>query len=166
MSRRALLMGGVAVTAGVVGAGLGVAQGEPPGRPWLQARLGLNGEAGLVPDVEPGTVTSGSFVSARRLGAATGWSIIRPPGEDGPLPVVVALRLPPGPRHADRSRVPARPVPRGRGRRRAALFAIAAVDGGTTYWHPRPSGEDAGAMVIEEFLPLLERRGLPTGQSG
>ena len=49
MSRRALLLGGVAVTAGAVGAGLGVAQGELPGRPWLQARLGLNGEAGLVP---------------------------------------------------------------------------------------------------------------------
>jgi enterochelin esterase-like enzyme len=47
-----------------------------------------------------------------------------------------------------------------------APFAIAAVDGGTSYWHPRPSGEDAGAMVVEEFLPLLEERGLPTARIG
>ena len=167
MSRRALLMGGVAVTAGTVGTGLGVAQGELPGRPWLQARLGLNGEAGLVPDVEPGTVTSGSFASARRLGAATGWSIIRPPGQDGPLPVVVALHGY-GQDHATLTgpafrldRFLAAAVAAG-----AAPFAIAAVDGGTTYWHPRPSGEDAGAMVVEEFLPLLERHGLPTERVG
>ena len=37
---------------------------------------------------------------------------------------------------------------------------MAAVDGGTTYWHRRPNGEDAGAMVVEEFLPMLRKRGL------
>jgi S-formylglutathione hydrolase FrmB len=39
-------------------------------------------------------------------------------------------------------------------------FAIATVDGGTTYWHPRPSGEDAGAMVVDELLPQLAEQGL------
>ncbi len=34
-------------------------------------------------------------------------------------------------------------------------LAIASVDGGTTYWHRRQDGEDAGAMVLEEFVPLL-----------
>jgi S-formylglutathione hydrolase FrmB len=43
-------------------------------------------------------------------------------------------------------------------------FAVATVDGGTTYWHPRPSGEDAGAMVTDELLPLLRRHGLDTGR--
>lgn len=33
--------------------------------------------------------------------------------------------------------------------------AVAAVDGGDSYWHPRDSGEDSGAMVMDEFLPLL-----------
>jgi lipoyl(octanoyl) transferase len=41
-------------------------------------------------------------------------------------------------------------------------FAIATVDGGTTYYHPRPSGEDAGAMVLDEFLPMLADHGLDT----
>jgi S-formylglutathione hydrolase FrmB len=41
-------------------------------------------------------------------------------------------------------------------------FAIATVDGGTTYYHPRPQGEDAGAMVLDELLPLLTERGLDT----
>jgi S-formylglutathione hydrolase FrmB len=41
-------------------------------------------------------------------------------------------------------------------------FAVATVDGGTTYWHPRPTGEDAGAMVLDELLPRLEEQGLRT----
>jgi len=45
-------------------------------------------------------------------------------------------------------------------------YAIAAVDGGDTYWHPRASGEDAGAMVVEEFLPLLAGHGLRTDRIG
>ena len=78
MSRRALLTGGVAVTAGAVGAGVGVAQGVLPGRPRLQARLGLNGEAGVVPDVEPGPVDRAARSSPQRRGwaRATGWSIM------------------------------------------------------------------------------------------
>ena len=44
----------------------------------------------------------------------------------------------------------------------AAPFAIASIDGGDTYWHHRASGEDAGAMVTDEFLPLLGREGLDT----
>jgi S-formylglutathione hydrolase FrmB len=43
-------------------------------------------------------------------------------------------------------------------------FAIATVDGGTTYWHRRPSGEDAGAMVLDELLPRLTAQGLDTGR--
>src|SRR3954447_10669133 len=41
-------------------------------------------------------------------------------------------------------------------------FAVATADGGTTYWHPRPNGEDAGAMVVDELLPLLAAHGLDT----
>ena len=167
VSRRALLTAGAGVAAAAVGTSLGIEQGELPGRPWFQAHLGLNGAAGVVPDVRPGLVTSGSFTSERRLGAVTGWSIVRPPGEDGPLPVVVALH---GYRqdHATLTG-PAFRIDRFLAAAMAAgvaPFAIAAVDGGTTYWHPRPSGEDAGAMVVDEFLPLLEERGLPTARIG
>jgi hypothetical protein len=35
-------------------------------------------------------------------------------------------------------------------------FAVVSVDGGANdYWHRRASGSDAGAMVINELLPLL-----------
>jgi hypothetical protein len=44
-------------------------------------------------------------------------------------------------------------------------FAIATVDGGTTYWHPRPDGEDAGGMVLDEFLPRLDDLGLDIARS-
>jgi enterochelin esterase-like enzyme len=38
-------------------------------------------------------------------------------------------------------------------------LAVAAVDGGAdSYWHPRRDGTDALAMLLEEFVPLVERR--------
>jgi pimeloyl-ACP methyl ester carboxylesterase len=159
LSRRTVLLGGTASAAALAaGSGVGVVQGALPGRPWLQAHLGLNGEPGKVPDAERSAVVSGSFRSAHRLGARTGWTLIRPPGVTGSLPLVVALH--------------------GRGEDHESLlsptfaldrfltaevqdgvppFAIAAADGGTSYWHPRPDGEDAGAMVVDELLPLLRR---------
>jgi enterochelin esterase-like enzyme len=39
-------------------------------------------------------------------------------------------------------------------------FAVVAVDGGNTYWHRRESGEDSGAMVLTELLPILSVQGL------
>lgn len=158
-----MLLGGAGVAAAVAGAGFGVEQGVLPGRPWLQAHLGLNGEAGVVPDVEPGLVVRDSFVSERRLGAEVGWCLIRPPGAESDLPVVVALHglgqdagTLVGPSMA-LDRYLAAAVSAG-----VPPFAIAAADGGTSYWHPRPDGEDAAAMVLVELLPLLAERGLRT----
>jgi S-formylglutathione hydrolase FrmB len=38
-------------------------------------------------------------------------------------------------------------------------LAIAAIDGGaTSYWHRRADGTDAMAMVLDEFVPLLDGR--------
>jgi S-formylglutathione hydrolase FrmB len=45
-------------------------------------------------------------------------------------------------------------------------FALASVDGGEGYWHRRDTGEDAGAMVLDEFLPLLAGRGLDVRRVG
>ncbi len=39
-----------------------------------------------------------------------------------------------------------------------APFAIATVSGGTSFWHERPWGEDAGAMVLDELLPMVLAR--------
>jgi pimeloyl-ACP methyl ester carboxylesterase len=38
-------------------------------------------------------------------------------------------------------------------------FAVATVDGGNGYWNPHP-GDDPMAMVVDEFVPMLQRRGL------
>ena len=139
-----------------------------PGRPFLQAHLGLNGEDGVVPDVEPGEVIEDSFVSEARGGVETGWSLILPPGSptDG-LPVVVALHGL-GATHATLTgpqfgldRFLAAHVEGG-----GTPFAIVTADGGTTYWHPRPDGEDASRMVTDELLPLVQQRGLDTTSIG
>jgi pimeloyl-ACP methyl ester carboxylesterase len=162
ISRRTLLLGSGGACAAVVAAGVAVDEGVLPGRTRLRSALGLTGPAGHIPDVTPGRVVSGSFVSQHRLGAECGWSIIYPGPRPERLPVMVSLHglgsdhttgvddlgmdrfLPAAVAHG---------VPR---------FAIATVDGGTTYWHPRPTGEDAGAMVLDEFLPLLSQHGLRT----
>ena len=167
-TRRALLLGGAGIaTAGLVGAGVGIEQGLLPGRPWLQRQLGLNGDDGVVPDVEPGRVVDAAFVSEARGGVQTGWSLIRPPAvDDGPLPLVVALHG----LGADHSSLT---LPQfGLDRFLAAYvnaggppFAIVAPDGGTSYWHPH-GGEDAGAMVTDELLPMLEDRGYDTSTVG
>lgn len=155
------------MTAGLVGGGVGVQQGVLPGRPFLQDALGLNGADGVVPDVAPGLVEEGSFVSEARGGVETGWSLIRPPSvDDGPLPLVVALHG----LGADHTMLT---LPEfGLDRYLAAYvnaggtpFAIAAPDGGTSYWHSH-GGEDSGAMVTDELLPRLEQRGYDTGTVG
>ena len=161
-TRRAVLLGGAGATlAGAVGVGVGVREGVLPGRPQLQSRLGLNGEAGKVPDVQPAAVEVGSFVSERRGGVETGFRVITPVGPAAGLPVVVALhgrgsnsRTLVGPDFHIERFLEAHVESGG------APFAIATADGGTSYWHERPSGEDAGAMIVDELLPMLVERGL------
>jgi poly(3-hydroxybutyrate) depolymerase len=42
-------------------------------------------------------------------------------------------------------------------------LTVAAVDGGDFYWHRRRSGVDTGAMVVQDFVPLVRRE---TGYAG
>jgi enterochelin esterase-like enzyme len=115
-------------------------------------------------------LADGRFRSRHMGGAEVGWSIAYPPGQGvgSELPVVVALHGR-GATHRtafdvlhldavlDRV-VSASQVP---------PFALAAVDGGDHgYWHRRADGTDAGAMVVEELVPLLRTRGLDTGRLG
>jgi enterochelin esterase-like enzyme len=37
-------------------------------------------------------------------------------------------------------------------------FALAAIDGGESYWHPRTSGEDRMSMLMQEFVPMCADR--------
>jgi pimeloyl-ACP methyl ester carboxylesterase len=43
-------------------------------------------------------------------------------------------------------------------------FAVAAVDGGETYWHRRASGDDPERMILDEVAPRLAGLGLRTSR--
>ena len=167
LTRRALLViGGTGALLGATAAG--IEEDVLPGRSQVYAGLGLNGEPGPVPTTTPGVVRSGEFVSAKRGGETTGYSIAYPPGGEAEgLPVVVALHMLRrdhsdlfGPKMA-LDRFLADAVAAG-----VPPFAIAAPDGGNSYWHPRPGGVDAGGMVTGEFLSLLDSFGLNTNRIG
>jgi dienelactone hydrolase len=162
LTRRDLLLSAGAAAVAVGTAGVLVEEEVLPGKYRLRRALGMTGASGRIPDVTPGRVISGTFVSRHRLGASVGWSIIYPGPRPERLPVMLSLHGIGGdhttaitdlgldrflPAAADAGVPP---------------FAIATVDGGTTYYHPRPQGEDAGAMVLDELLPLLTERGLDT----
>lgn len=170
VGRRALIGAGVGVAglaALTAGAGLAVENGILPGRATLHALLGLDGPPGHIPEVEPGPLLTGSFVSRARLGASCGWAISYPPHTKpgDALPVLIVLHGY-GTDHSGAfgtmlglDRFLAQAVQRG-----ARPFAIASVDGGNTYWHRRTTGEDAGAMVLDEFVPLLDSKKLDTSR--
>lgn len=170
VARRTLIGTGIGVAAlGLLGAGAAFAVEERilPGRSKLHELLGLDGQPGRIPSTTPGPEVSGSFVSAARLGTTCGWTVSYPPGAKpgDALPVLVALHGYGGDHRSafgtglGLDRFLAQAVERG-----ARPFAVASVDGGNTYWHRRSTGEDAGAMVTDEFLLLLAQAGLDTSK--
>jgi len=111
------------------------------------------------------TMVTGTFVSAARGGIPTNWAIARPPGQTAPLRPVIALHG----KDSNAATVMAGGVESGLAHAVAAglpPFAVVAVDGGGGYWHRRASGEDAGAMVTDELIPMLAGQSLDTSQVG
>lgn len=120
--------------------------------------------AAAAPTTAP-TMVTGSFVSAARGGLLTHWAIARPPGQTAPLRPVIALHG----KGSDAATVMAGGVEAGLDQAVAAGLppvAVVAVDGGGSYWHRRASGEDSGAMVLDELLPMLDGQGLDTSRVG
>jgi hypothetical protein len=110
-------------------------------------------------------MVTGSFVSAARGGIPTNWAIARPPGQTTALRPVIALHG----RSGNASTVMTGGVEQGLAQAVAAglpPFAVVSVDGGDGYWHKRASGEDSGAMVLDELLPMLSGQGLDTSRVG
>jgi enterochelin esterase-like enzyme len=123
---------------------------------------------GSVPDGPTGPVVRG-VLRSRARGREVSWAVGYPPGSKpgAALPVALVLHGRGGDSgqafgsHA-LHRFLADAVRAG-----TPPFALAAIDGGAdTYWHRRADGDDPQAMVLEEFLPLLEQRGLRTQQFG
>lgn len=121
---------------------------------------------------EPPTASSalpnrltGSFVSAARGGIKTNYVIAMPPGQSKMLRPVIALHGVDG----DANQMIDMGVPDGLARlakEGKPPFAVVGVDGGNTYWHKRTSGEDSGAMVLDELLPMLSTMGFDTSRVG
>jgi len=164
VSRRAFLIGGAGVVVAGAAGVAGIETGVIPGRTTLHALLGLNGEAGTIPNVTPGPAVTGEFVSAAREGAKVGWTISYPPGAAAgdSLPVVVVLH---GHNGDNTTAFGAMGYEKFQAKA-SSPFAMASVDGGNGYWHARRSGGDSGAMVVDEFLPLLADQGLDTSRIG
>lgn len=155
------------------------------------AGIGLGASAlaacteGLIPvETEPPTVTgppatagplivrtsTGSFVSAFRPGIATHWSLAWPeltPGRVHPeLPLAVFLHGLGGSHSVLLQDLAAHEALQRHLDAGGAPFALAAVDGGDTWWHRRADGSDTQSMLVHEFVPFLGAWGYDLGRIG
>lgn len=168
LSRRTILGLGAGAAVGAAGAyGFGALLPSPP--IVTAPPVSMTGiDAPLAPPLEPvaapaPTMVTGSFVSAARGGVNTNWAIARPPGQSAPLRAIIALHG----KDSDAATVMAGGVEQGLAEAVAAglpPFAVVAVDGGGSYWHQRASGENSGAMVLDELMPLMAEQGLDTSR--
>ncbi|ULL12358.1 alpha/beta hydrolase [Mycobacterium liflandii] len=171
LSRRAVLGLGASATLGAVGAyALDMALLPRTSRAAPAPPIGTNVPLAPARPLDPPppaqaapTMTTGSFVSAAQGGITTNWAIARPPGQTQPLRPVIALHG----KGSDAATVMAGGVEQGLAQAvNAGLppFAVVAVDGGGSYWHKRASGEDSGAMVLDELIPMLDSQRLDTSR--
>jgi pimeloyl-ACP methyl ester carboxylesterase len=171
LSRRAVLGLGASATLGVAGAyALNVLVQPRTSHAAPISWTRPQAPAAPPPPLEPApatqaapTMVTGSFVSAARGGISTNWAIARPPGQTKPLRPVIALHG----KGNDAATVMAGGVEQGLAQAvNAGLppFAVVAVDGGGGYWHKRASGDDTGAMVLDELIPMLGGQGLDTSR--
>ncbi|CAN5389303.1 alpha/beta hydrolase-fold protein [soil metagenome] len=170
LSRRTVLRLGAGATAGAAGAfTFGALLPSTPtvaGPPVSMTAIGapLAPPPPLEPVAAPApTMVTGSFASAARGGVSTNWAIARPPGQSAPLRPIIALHG----KGSDAATVMAGGVEQGLAEAVSAglpPLAVVAVDGGGSYWHQRASGEDSGATVLDELMPLLAEQGLDTSR--
>ena len=153
LSRRGFVVGGLAAAIAGIG-GSGVAATTGPGRRALHAAGLLLGDDHPAPEPpDPPPVVERRTLDSARMGRTIVYYLARPPGVDGPVPVVYALH---GRGNDERFAVQsirfqdflaAAGVP----------VALVAPDGGrSSYWHPRRSGEDPLGMLVTELVPAID----------
>ncbi len=123
-------------------------------------RLAARFQGGHVPPPSGATVTYRTFHS-RVLGKDVAYGIALPAGVGRGTPLPVCFCLPGrggGPDSVLGSGLSMADFLGEVVHGAAKPFALAAVDGGQSYWHRRASGEDRLAMLTEEFIPLCEHR--------
>ena len=170
VTRRTVLRLGLGAAAGAAGSyALGSVATVPEAAAPPVAMTSVGAPLAPLPPLAPATpaptYVTGSFVSAARGGIPTNWAIARPPGQTAPLRPVIALHG----KGSDAATVMAGGVEDGLAQAVATgipPFAVVAVDGGGGYWHKRADGDDAGAMVLDELIPMLAGQGLDTSRVG
>jgi S-formylglutathione hydrolase FrmB len=156
LRRRTALLAGAA-SLGVAATGLALVEEDVlPGRPFLHRALGLNGAAGTIPDVPIGSIVYGTLPSGL-VAPDPEYRILYPSGSSpgDPMPLVMVLHPAGGGADETMTSLGLPQFLAASGQR----LAIALVDGHRDYWQAQTDG-DSGRMVLEELLPLLERRGL------
>jgi pimeloyl-ACP methyl ester carboxylesterase len=153
MTRRSLLAGGTAVLAcGALG-GFEVLR-TPERRYKVESTLGLAPVPDLhLPDVH-GPISEGMLTS-QAVGHPVPWMVSEPPGGAHPIGLVVSLHAMGGNQRSPFDEVF---LPQAAAHVGAPLVIAATTGGPDTYWHRRSNGTDAGAMVLDEFIPFLHRR--------
>jgi enterochelin esterase-like enzyme len=163
--RRALTLGlipaAAVVAAGVTGVEL-ISNGVLPGKAALDSLDGAcSVPAPRLAYSRLGPSFSGTFHSAARR-RSVGYTIAYPPGHQAgaKLPLVVMLHGY-GASHlsALSGMSPAQALAVKADGRPLAPMAMVTVDGGNGFWTPHP-GDNPMAMVIDELIPLCQRRGL------
>jgi hypothetical protein len=171
VSRRDFLLAGAAtVVAAGSGAALAVDRGWLPGRIPLRRALERCEVDAPPPTAAPGPVRVKRFRSTFRRTDVV-WVLALPPavaaggtGQGSPVALVLHGR-------GEDARTPFDVL--GLHRFLAAHvtaggrpFALASVDGGQAYWHPRARGDDPLGMIAFELLPRLRAAGLRTDRLG
>jgi len=158
VSRRTFLLGalgGVVLAAG--GSAVAIEDGVLPGRTRLAALVGAC-DVDATPIAGPvGAITSGQFMSSAR-GRDVGWSLALPPGRAASgLPVALVLHGRGEDHSSGFARLKLHQFLAAYTRTGGTPFALAAVDGGNGYWHPRSNGDNPLRMITQEFVPMLGR---------
>ncbi len=163
VSRRTFLLGALGTAVLAAGGSLvAIEDGVVPGHTRL-AELAGACDVDAAPAAGPiGAVTSGQFASAAR-GRTIGWSLALPPGHTAAgLPLALILHGRGGDHSTGFAQLKLHEFLAAYTRRGGTPYALAAVDGGDAYWHPRSNGDNPLRMVTQEFLPMLGKLGLRT----
>lgn len=148
LSRRAFLIGATTIGVGAVAGGTALELAPAH----IRYRLGL----ALSPDhhVPAGNehVVSGSFASTH-VHRSVGWSLALP--DATPIGIIYCLH---GKGEDHTTAFTELGIPDVVAAAAAPLAVAACDGGGDSYWHPRADGTDAMAMVLDEFIPLMEHQ--------